>query len=144
MANGYSQLSATEYPVRKFHFCDLKLCLSKLRSWPPSSRHKHPSLYYAPDPLTCYLEDVKGAGRVEPALIHLVQIKNFPLSDTLWGTFTFLRFFQPFICSSLPHYPLTWIDYLHLGGDSKLLVWKLWEQTSREETRNEKSSPKKS
>lgn len=101
--NSHFHLSAIEHLVHEFYFCDLNHCLSKLSSWSSSSWHEHHSLYYAPAPLTLYLEDMreKNKHKVEPALIHLVQIKNFLLSDTTWDIFTFLWcFFAPHLLIS--------------------------------------------
>lgn len=106
VGNGHFQLSVIEYPVHKFHFCNLKLCLSKLRS--SSSQHEYRSLYYAPAPLTTHLEDIKKKKKRKEekkwacSLIHTVQIKTFPLSDILWGAFTFPFFFPPNLFISAP------------------------------------------
>lgn len=50
----------------------------------------------------------------------------------------------PLISLSLSHYSLVLMEFLHFGGNSKLLLWKLETQTSKEETRSQKSSPMRS
>lgn len=39
--------------------------------------------------------------------------------------------FITLIYLSLPHYPFILTDFLHLGGDFKLLLWKLWKERVR-------------
>lgn len=55
------------------------------------------SLHYTLAPLPHYLEDMEeeGGEKKKVSLIHIVEIKNFHLSDALEGIFTFLLFLLP-------------------------------------------------